>query len=63
MRALAFTTLGRNRLISLIRPVNVPSQGVARKLGMTADRVVNFHGYRHLVFSVTRRAAPEPATG
>ncbi len=30
----AFNLLGRQQVISLIRPENLPSQGVARKLGM-----------------------------
>jgi [ribosomal protein S5]-alanine N-acetyltransferase len=34
VRAHAFGPLGYPRVISLIRPENTPSQGVARKLGM-----------------------------
>ena len=52
----AFGTIGLDRVISLIRPVNEPSQGVARKVGMSAERETDFHGYRHLVFSVSRQA-------
>lgn len=38
------------RVISLIRPENTPSQGVAQKLNMAVDREVDFRGFRHLVF-------------
>jgi len=48
--------LGKTRLISLIRPVNLPSQKVARKLGMKREpRVVQHGGFDHWVFSM---AAP-----
>ena len=33
-RDYAFDAMGRQRVIALIRPENVPSQGVARKLGL-----------------------------
>jgi RimJ/RimL family protein N-acetyltransferase len=50
----AFRTMGLGRVISLVRPVNEPSQGVAKKLGMVVERETGFHGYRHLVFAVRR---------
>ncbi|MBI1903518.1 MAG: GNAT family N-acetyltransferase, partial [Planctomycetia bacterium] len=50
----AFETGGLSRVISLIRPENLPSQGVARKLGMSPERETMFKGFRHLVFSVSR---------
>jgi RimJ/RimL family protein N-acetyltransferase len=50
----AFGTLGLSRVISLIRPENLPSQGVARKLGMTPCRSTQFHGFEHIVFGVSR---------
>lgn len=50
----ALGPMGFERVISLIRPVNEPSQGVARKIGMVAERETDFHGYRHLVFAVRR---------
>ncbi len=51
----AFDVLGRPRLICLIRPENLPSQGVARKIGLAACglRVV-LAGFEHLVFSEER---------
>ena len=48
----AFESMGLERVISLIRPVNEPSQGVARKIGMVVERETDFHGYPHLVFAV-----------
>jgi RimJ/RimL family protein N-acetyltransferase len=50
----AFGAMGLQRVISLIRPVNEPSQGVARTVGMVAERETDFHGYRHLVFAVSQ---------
>jgi RimJ/RimL family protein N-acetyltransferase len=54
VREYAFQTRGLSRVISLIRPENLPSQGVARKLGMSAERETMFKGFRHIVFSVSR---------
>jgi [ribosomal protein S5]-alanine N-acetyltransferase len=54
VRTLAFETLQLPYVISLIRPENIPSQGVARKLGMQPLRETFFHGYTHLVFCVRR---------
>lgn len=54
VRDLAFGAMGLDRVISLIRPVNAPSQGVARKIGMQPEREVTFHDFRHLVFAVLR---------
>jgi RimJ/RimL family protein N-acetyltransferase len=50
----AFGSMGLERVVSLIRPENEPSQGVAKKVGMVAERETDFHGYRHLVFGVRR---------
>lgn len=50
----AFRSLNLGRVISLIRPVNEPSKGVAKKVGMVVERETDFHGYRHLVFAVRR---------
>lgn len=57
-RDYAFETLGRQRVIALIRPENVPSQGVAGKLGMTPETYqIQHSGFAHLVFSISRVAA------
>lgn len=51
VRKYAFAFLGRPKVISLIRPENIPSQGVARSLGMAAQREVDFKDFRHIVFA------------
>ena len=62
-RDFAFRTLDKPRVISLIRPENVPSQGVARKLGMTVDKRIVHWGLDHLVFALARGSDPAPAGG
>ena len=42
-----------DRVISMIREANVPSQGVARKIGMTLWKRAMFHDLEHLVFRAT----------
>jgi [ribosomal protein S5]-alanine N-acetyltransferase len=57
IRHYAFHTLNKPYVISLIRAVNLPSQAVARRLGMHPEREVIFKGLPHLVFSVARGTA------
>jgi [ribosomal protein S5]-alanine N-acetyltransferase len=57
VRAHAFGARGERRVISLIRPENVASQGVARKLGMAPEKEVRFHGLNHIVFAVRAPSA------
>jgi RimJ/RimL family protein N-acetyltransferase len=52
LREYAFSTLGRTRVISLIRAENLPSQGVARKLGMIHERDVRWVGLLHRVYAI-----------
>jgi RimJ/RimL family protein N-acetyltransferase len=54
-RDYAFEVLGRQRVIALIRPENIPSQAVARKLGLQPepDRIQH-SGFEHIVFAVSR---------
>jgi ribosomal-protein-alanine N-acetyltransferase len=54
VRNWAFDTLGLERVISLIRPENLPSQGVARKVGMAPGKRVQFHELEHIVFAVRK---------
>lgn len=54
VRSWAFDTLGLERVISLIRPENTPSQGVARKLGMRPEKRSQFHWLEHVVFAVRK---------
>jgi [ribosomal protein S5]-alanine N-acetyltransferase len=53
-RDYAFSTLGVDHVISLIRPENLPSRRVAEKNGLTLDRVVFWHGYDHCVYRLNR---------
>jgi RimJ/RimL family protein N-acetyltransferase len=53
-RDYAFNTLQRERVIAQIRPENLPSQGVARKIGMAPGPHRMFSGFDHTVFSLTR---------
>jgi ribosomal-protein-alanine N-acetyltransferase len=57
----AFNKLGRGRVIALVRPENVPSQGVALKLGMKVEKSTCFADYLHLVF-VALRNSPRAVT-
>ena len=49
-----FGALGLERVISLVRPENIPSRRVAEKIGMIVERDVDWHGYRHLVYAAWR---------
>ena len=51
-RDAAFERWHYDRLICLVRPVNVPSINVARRLGMIEARRVQFHGFEHIMFAV-----------
>ncbi len=53
-RDYAFNVLGTVRVISLIRPENIPPQGVARKIGMQPEKRTMHAGSEHLVFSRRR---------
>jgi RimJ/RimL family protein N-acetyltransferase len=59
VRQYAFERLGLARVISLIRPENEPSRGVARKLGMTVERATLFKDIPHLVYAVRRVPPPD----
>jgi ribosomal-protein-alanine N-acetyltransferase len=52
----AFTSLSMPRVISLVRPENAASQGVARNLGMEVVGRAPHGGYEHLVFAVENPA-------
>jgi RimJ/RimL family protein N-acetyltransferase len=54
-RDYAFHTLGKRRVISLVRPANVPSQGVARKIGMLPQKHVMHAELEHIVFAIRRK--------
>lgn len=59
-RELAFGALGKRRVVSLVRPINVPSQAVARKLGMRPEGTTTFRGFEHLVYALE---LPPPLPG
>jgi len=50
----AFAHLKTERLISLIRPENLPSRRVAERTGMTLWKEVNWRGLPHCVYSIER---------
>ena len=49
-----FTTLGEDRIISLIRPENIPSWRVAERNGMAVEKETEFVGLPHLVYVAHR---------
>jgi ribosomal-protein-alanine N-acetyltransferase len=50
----AFRALGADKVISLIRPENVPSQRVAERNNMKIERRVLYFGLPHLVYAMKR---------
>ncbi len=57
-RQWAFAHLKTDRLISIIRPENIPSRRVAERNGMTIWKEVEWRGLRHCVYSIERRLSP-----
>jgi len=51
---LAFHAFGADKVISLIRPENVPSRRVAERNGMRLERQVTHYGLPHLVYAMKR---------
>ena len=54
VRAYAFDLMCYDEVISLVRPVNLPSQAVARRVGMTVRGATTFVGFETLVFGIAR---------
>ncbi len=52
----AFAHLKARRLISLIRPQNLPSRHVAERVGMTVWKEVTWRGLMHCVYSIKKKA-------
>ena len=50
----AFTSLGFDRVISLIRPENVQSIRVAEKNGLTCEKIIFWRGYDHCIYARDR---------
>jgi RimJ/RimL family protein N-acetyltransferase len=57
-RDYAFNALGLDRVISLIRPENVPSRGVAEKIGMRIEKEIDWKGMNHYVYVLERSSDP-----
>ena len=51
---LAFHAFSADKVISLIRPENVPSRRVAERNGMKLERQVTHYGLPHLVYAMNR---------
>lgn len=51
---LAFSEFGAEKVISLIRPENVPSRRVAERNGMSVERQITRVGLPHLVYAMKR---------
>ena len=50
----AFETLGKPRVVSLLRPENLPSRGVATKIGMRPEPCTVSHGgFEHMVYALS----------
>ncbi len=61
-REWGFENLKVDRLISLIRPENVPSRRVAARNGMTIWKEVDWRDLRHYVYAVNRERTPQLTT-
>jgi RimJ/RimL family protein N-acetyltransferase len=55
-RDYGFDVLGMDRLISMIRPQNVPSRRVAEKIGMSVEKELIWGNgdFRHLVYALSK---------
>lgn len=51
--------LGYTRLISLIRPENIPSRRVAEKNGLSIEKEVIYANLEHYVYSISFSKAPD----
>jgi RimJ/RimL family protein N-acetyltransferase len=49
-----FATTTHDRVVALVRPVNVLSQGVARRIGMRPTGLTTYSGLAHVIFAVDR---------
>ncbi len=48
--AYAFNHLNRTRMISMIRPENLPSRRVAEKNGLQIEKEIFWRGFQHLIY-------------
>ena len=49
-----FDKLHAKQVICMIRPENRPSRRVAERNGMAAGKLVFWHGFNHLIYSISR---------
>lgn len=54
VREYAFTSLGADAVISMIRPENMPSRRVAEKNGLKLDRIVFWRGFDHCIYRAAK---------
>ena len=59
---LAFHSYGADKVISLIRPENVPSRRVAERNGMKLERQAIHYGQPHLVYAMKREQFEQDST-
>jgi RimJ/RimL family protein N-acetyltransferase len=57
VRDYAFSTLGCDHVVSIIRPENLASRRVAEKNGLTVDRTVFWRGYDHCIYRLAKADA------
>lgn len=50
----AFNQVGSHRIISMIRPENLPSQRVAERNGLKIEKEIFWRGYQHYVYVIER---------
>ena len=56
-REWGFARLSVERIVSLIRPENLPSRRVAEKNGMTVWKEIMWRGLPHVVYAIRREGA------
>ena len=52
-RDYGFGELGLSRIIGIIDPANVPSRGLAEKIGMTVEKTALFEGKPNVIYATT----------
>jgi len=50
----AFNQLSRRRIISMIRPENIPSRRVAERNGLKIEKELFWRGFQHFVYAIER---------
>jgi RimJ/RimL family protein N-acetyltransferase len=63
VRDYAFYRLNRSRVISLIRPMNIPSQRTALTVGMKPEKLTMHYDMEHLVYALARQEGGDAEAG